>query len=51
VIRVTIAVAVSLTIGLAAQSATSSAWSMPRMPDGHPDLQGVWANNQMKLVD
>ena len=20
-------------------------WTVPRTPDGHPDLQGVWANN------
>ena len=20
-------------------------WTLPRTPDGHPDLQGVWANN------
>jgi hypothetical protein len=28
----------------AAKSATQN-WSVPRAPDGHPDLQGVWANN------
>ena len=22
-----------------------STWKVPRLPDGHPDLQGVWANN------
>ena len=22
-------------------------WSVPRMPDGRPDMQGVWANNNM----
>ena len=26
-------------------SAEAAAWSAPRMPDGRPDLQGVWANN------
>ncbi len=25
--------------------AQDSNWQMPRTPDGHPDLQGVWANN------
>jgi hypothetical protein len=31
-----------------ASSATSrggSSWTVPRLPDGHPDLQGTWANN------
>src|SRR5438309_1208295 len=30
-----------------ASSASSAprAWAPERMPDGHPDLQGVWANN------
>ena len=23
----------------------SQGWTVPRTPDGHPDLQGVWANN------
>jgi hypothetical protein len=27
--------------------ATADKWSVPRMPDGRPDLQGVWANNNM----
>ena len=24
---------------------TGGRWVVPRTPDGHPDLQGVWANN------
>jgi hypothetical protein len=29
------------------KSARTSAWSVPRMPDRRPDMQGVWANNNM----
>jgi hypothetical protein len=28
-----------------------AAWSVPRMPDGHPDMQGVWANNNMTPLE
>ena len=31
-------------VTVAAQSG-SAGWSVPRTPDGHPDLQAVWANN------
>src|SRR4030095_3796451 len=42
------AVAAALTVGLSAQSGK---WSVPRMPDGKPDLQGVWANNGMTPLE
>ena len=32
-------IAAALAVGLSAQTAR---WSVPRMPDGHPDMQGVW---------
>jgi hypothetical protein len=35
---------------LAGQS-SKSGWSVPRMPDGHPDFQGVWANNGMTPLE
>ena len=28
-----------------AQTNTSGAWDQPRMPDGRPDLQGIWLSN------
>src|SRR5262245_26224646 len=34
---------------MAGQSGKS--WSVPRMPDGHPDFQGVWANNGMTPLE
>src|SRR5262245_27897297 len=48
------AVAAGVAVGAAALAAQSSAsrtnavtkgWVADRTPDGHPDLQGVWANN------
>ena len=41
----------ALTIGLAGQSTNKSSWTMPRMPDGKPDMQGVWANNGMTPLE
>ena len=41
------ALALALTALLAppAQGQAPEAWEPPRMPDGRPDLQGVWLNN------
>ena len=52
----------ALAIGLSGQSPSQSsisaqatvdksAWSVPRMPDGKPDMQGVWANNGMTPLE
>ena len=30
-----------------AASAAPAGWQVPRTPDGHPDLQGVWGNNSV----
>ena len=29
----------------------AAGWSVPRTPDGHPDMQGVWANNGMTPLE
>ena len=50
-------VVAALVVGLSAQSASAQAtadkskWSVPRMPDGKPDMQGVWANNGMTPLE
>ena len=43
-------VVAALAAVLSGQVANKS-WSVPRTPDGHPDMQGVWANNGMTPLE
>ncbi len=47
---VLIGLALSTTVLVHGQS-TGKHWSVPRMPDGRPDFQGVWANNGMTPLE
>lgn len=41
-----------VSVSLAGQSARSgTGWTVPRTSDGHPDMQGVWANNSMTPLE
>jgi hypothetical protein len=40
-------VAVSLAAQQAGPAGAAAGWQVPRTPDGHPDLQGVWGNNSV----
>ena len=55
-----LAIPLAWTVGVTAQGQTASArktasasktWTPPRMPDGHPDLRGVWANNSVTPLE
>ena len=34
---------VSLLVALPVAGQSASTWTLPRTPDGHPDLQGAWS--------
>ena len=44
VVAIVAATGLLVPVSVAGQSADAG-WTLPRTPDGHPDLQGVWANN------
>ena len=51
---VVLAVGLAMPATVAGQSAAKSddaTWTLPRTPDGHPDLQGVWANNNVTPLE
>ena len=48
---IVLGVALSTAVVSGGQSKGSPAWSVPRTPDGRPDLQGVWANNGMTPLE
>ena len=55
-IMTTIVIVAALAVGLqqsafAQATADKGRWSVPRMPDGKPDMQGVWANNGMTPLE
>ena len=37
--------------GASTQAASKAAWSPPRTPDGHPDLQGDWTNSSITKLE
>ena len=44
-VAVTLAAGSLVSVSLTAQA--PAGWKVPRTPDGHPDLQGVWGNNSV----
>jgi hypothetical protein len=42
---------VLIVTAFAVGAAAQGKWTAPRTPDGHPDMQGVWANNGMTPLE
>ena len=51
-LKVLMAVVVAVVVGVAPLvGAQGTGWTAPRTPDGQPDLQGVWANNNITPLE
>jgi len=51
-LKVLMAVVVAVVVGVAPLvGAQGNGWTAPRTPDGQPDLQGVWANNNITPLE
>ena len=50
-VGMTVGTLVSLGPAPAAAQTPSAGWTVPRTPDGQPDLQGVWANNSVTPLE
>ncbi|MDA1095400.1 MAG: hypothetical protein O3A25_19385 [Acidobacteria bacterium] len=50
-VGMTVGTLVSLGPAPAAAQTPSTGWTVPRTPDGQPDLQGVWANNSVTPLE
>ena len=51
-LKVLMAVVVAVVVGVAPWvGAQGNGWTAPRTPDGQPDLQGVWANNNITPLE
>ena len=51
-LKVLMAVGVAVVVGVAPLvGAQGNGWTAPRTPDGQPDLQGVWANNNITPLE
>ncbi len=46
-VLVAVTLAAGSVVGVSLTAQAPAGWKVPRTPDGHPDLQGVWGNNSV----